>query len=148
MRLLTVLLTALALGLAACGGDDDEPAPGATSETPAQPAETEPAPSENEAGGGGGGSGELTLSADEQQLAFDKDALTASAGSVTITMENPSSIPHNVAIKGDGVDEKGEVVQKGGTSTVTAELEAGSYTFYCSVGGHEAAGMKGTLTVE
>ena len=137
MRLLTLLLTAIALSLAACGGDDEEttPAPAATTE------EEAPAPS-------GGGGGELTLKADEQQLAFDKDALSAEAGSVTITMENPSSIPHNVALKGGGVDEKGEVVQKDGTSTVTAEVEAGTYTFYCSVGGHEAAGMKGTLTVE
>ena len=38
--------------------------------------------------------------------------------------------------------------QNGGTSTVTATLKPGTYTFYCSVDGHEAAGMKGTLTVK
>ena len=39
-------------------------------------------------------------------------------------------------------------MQDGGTSTIDiANLKAGTYTFYCSVPGHEAAGMKGTLTV-
>ena len=42
----------------------------------------------------------------------------------------------------------GAVVGQGGTSTVTAKLKPGTYTFYCSVDGHEAAGMKGTLTVK
>jgi len=136
-----LMLTALALALAACGGDDEEE-PAGTAETPAAEA-TEEAPAPM-----GGSAGELMLMADEQQLAFDKKSLRAEAGSVTITMMNPSSIPHNVAIKGNGVDEKGEVVQSDGESTVTADLEPGTYTFYCSVAGHEDAGMKGTLTVE
>lgn len=139
-RPLTLVLTGLALALAACGGDDEEP----VATTEAQPSET----TEDTASPGAGGGADLALEADPQQLKFNKDALTAKAGSVTLTMENPSSVPHNVALKGNGVDEKGEIVQKGGTSKVTAELEAGHYTFYCSVGGHEAAGMKGDLTVE
>ena len=99
-------------------------------------------------GGGGTTSGALEISAaSDNTLAFDVNALTAKAGSVTITLSNPSSIPHNVAIKGSGVDVKGEIVGTGGTSTATADLEPGTYTFYCSVPGHEAAGMKGTLTV-
>ena len=39
-------------------------------------------------------------------------------------------------------------ISDGGTSTVTENLKPGTYTFYCSVDGHEAAGMKGTLTVK
>jgi len=45
------------------------------------------------------------------------------------------------------VDKSGQTVQPGGASTVTADLKPGTYTFYCPVPGHEAAGMKGTLTV-
>jgi uncharacterized cupredoxin-like copper-binding protein len=61
-------------------------------------------------------------------------------------MKNPSSsgMPHGIAIQGHG---SGQVVQPGGTSTVTATLSAGTYTFLCPVPGHAAAGMTGTLTV-
>ncbi|MBI5311013.1 MAG: c-type cytochrome [Actinobacteria bacterium] len=72
---------------------------------------------------------------------------TAAAGLVNLIMDNPSSVPHNIAVKGAGVDEKGDVVGKGGTSKVSAKLKAGEYTFYCTVPGHEAGGMKGTLKV-
>ena len=90
----------------------------------------------------------IALEADPNNaLKFDKTALTAKAGKVTIRMANPSVLPHNVAIKGKGVDVKGKVVLKGGVSTASAVLKPGSYTFYCSVPGHAAAGMKGTLTV-
>jgi plastocyanin len=93
--------------------------------------------------------GETTLEnpADPSALRFEKSALEASAGTVTLVMENPSAIEHNIAVRGEGLDEKGEVVGQGEESTVTVELEPGEYEFYCSVPGHEEAGMKGTLTV-
>ena len=91
----------------------------------------------------------LKLSADPNGgLKFDKKSLSAKAGKVTIVMKNAAILPHNVAIKGNGVNKKGKVVGKGGTSTVSLTLKKGTYTFYCSVPGHEAAGMKGTLTVK
>jgi cytochrome c oxidase subunit 2 len=101
-----------------------------------------------EAPGAAAPAGALEISAAaDGSLAYDVTELEAEAGTVTITMANPSAVPHNVAIKGNGVDVKGEVVVQGGTSTASAELEPGTYTFYCSVPGHEAAGMKGTLVV-
>ena len=96
---------------------------------------------------GGSAAGALAIRADPQALAFDTDELEAEAGSVTIEMENPSAVPHNIAIEGDGVEEEGEVVEQGGVSRVSAELEPGEYTFYCSVPGHREAGMEGTLVV-
>lgn len=95
-----------------------------------------------------GQAGSLEISADPTgALKFDTASLEAKAGTVTIAMKNPSPLPHNVAIKGNDVDVKGKVVLNGGTSTISADLESGTYTFYCSVPGHEAGGMKGTLTV-
>jgi mono/diheme cytochrome c family protein len=72
----------------------------------------------------------------------------APAGQLKIDSKNDSSTPHDIAIEGNGVNEKGETVQGGGTSTIDADLKAGEYTFYCSVDGHRAAGMEGKLTVK
>jgi uncharacterized cupredoxin-like copper-binding protein len=63
-------------------------------------------------------------------------------------MDNPSPLPHAVGVDGSGVDEEGDTVEKGGTSTVSVDLKPGKYTFYCPVDGHRAAGMEGTLTVK
>ena len=89
----------------------------------------------------------LQINAVNGKLAFTKKSASAKAGKVTIRMNNPSSFPHAIAIKGNGVNKKGKVVQKGGTSVVTASLKKGTYEFYCPVKGHEAGGMKGTLKV-
>jgi plastocyanin len=98
----------------------------------------------NAAPRGGGAGQRLALMADPTQLRFDKTSLEARAGRVTIVMTNPAQIDHNVSLQGDG---HGATVGTGGTSTVSAELKPGRYTYYCSVPGHRAAGMHGTLTV-
>jgi plastocyanin len=89
----------------------------------------------------------LRISADKSKLKFNTSTLKAKHGKVTITMSNPSRLPHAVAVEGKGVDKDGKTVQKGGTSTVTVTLKKGKYTFYCPVDGHRKAGMRGTLTV-
>jgi len=95
-----------------------------------------------------GGGALLKISADKAALKYNVTRLKAEAGTVAISMANPSPfLKHNVAIKGKGFDKKGAVVGKGGTSRVAAVLKPGKYVFYCSVPGHEAGGMKGTLTV-
>ena len=99
-------------------------------------------------GSGGTPAGGLTIAADPSgALAYDVKELAADTGPVTVTMKNPSPLPHNVAIKGNGIDAKGPIVLTGATSTVSADLKPGTYTFYCTVPGHEQAGMRGTLTV-
>ncbi|MGZ4169417.1 MAG: plastocyanin/azurin family copper-binding protein, partial [Solirubrobacteraceae bacterium] len=82
-------------------------------------------------------------------LAYDKKTLTAKAGKVTITMTNMSPVGHNITIQ-QGTN--GSVLGatptfQGTTKSVSLTLKAGTYTFFCSVPGHRAAGMVGTLTV-
>jgi plastocyanin len=90
----------------------------------------------------------LSLSASKTKLAFNKKTLRAKHGTVTIVMSNPSSTPHAIAIQGHGIDKDGKTVTKGGVSRVTVKgLKKGTYTFYCPVDGHRAAGMKGKLIV-
>ena len=129
---------AVTLVAAGCGSSDDGNSKSANS-TPA------PAP----ASSGGGGAGEkISLSADPGgALKFDESELSAKAGKVTIVMKNPSSLPHAIAVEGQGVDKDGETAGQGATSTVTVDLKPGKYEFYCPVDGHKDAGMKGDLTV-
>jgi plastocyanin len=147
---LIALLCALAIPVAGCGDDDESENGGGSADTAAeqetQPAE-ETATEEEPAAGGGGET--LKISADPGgALKFDKTELTAQAGEVTISMDNPSDLPHAVEIEGNGVEVAGETVMKGGVSEASADLQAGEYEFYCPVGNHAQAGMEGTLTVE
>ena len=144
-KLFALVLATAALAIAGCGDDEEETTNGGggagTTETTAP---------ETSAGGGGGGAGsKLSTKAEPSgALKFTDATLTAKAGKVTITMDNPSAVPHAVGIRGDGLDVKGETVGQGKQSTVTADLKPGVYEFYCPVPGHAEGGMKGPLTVE
>ena len=93
--------------------------------------------------------GKLQIDADPSgQLKYLASSATATPGQVTINMLNKSSTPHDIAIQGAGVSAVGKIVSGGGTSTVTANLKPGKYTFFCTVPGHRAAGMVGTITVK
>jgi plastocyanin len=136
-----LLLAAIAIPVAGCGGDDDSSSGGGGSSSGGSS-------SGGEASSGGGGGETLKIAADAGgALRFDKSSLSAKAGKVTIVMDNPSSLPHAVEIEGQGVEAKGDTVTKGGVSKAGAKLKPGKYEFYCPVDGHKAAGMKGTLTV-
>lgn len=125
-----ITLAAVSLGVGACGDDANEADGGAS-----RPA--------------GRSAQMLSLTADSAgRLAFDKETLKANAGKVTITLENPSDLPHAIEVEGPGLEAKGETVDTGGTSTVTTELKTGTYEYYCPVDGHKAGGMTGTLTVQ
>jgi plastocyanin len=143
----------------------EEEAPGAEEEEPVGP--TTGSKEGNESSGKGGvtegekgaqgnsksssgpqASTTLPLAADASALAFDQTELSAKAGKVTIDFDNPSPIPHNVVILKDGKELAGFDPIAEGEEEVSAELEAGTYEFICSVPGHAQAGMKGTLTVK
>lgn len=132
---LAALVLALAtLGLAACGGDDDE-----SSSTTAA--------SDTTSSGGGA---TVSFTADPNgQLAFTETEVSAPAGNDTIEFENASSTTHDVVIEdGDGNEIAATDQISGSSTSTTADLKAGSYTFFCSVDSHREAGMEGTLTVK
>ena len=149
-RLFLPLALAAALGLAACGSSSNDSSSSAASDSTTAATTTPAAGTGYGAGGGSSSKGAtLNLTADKGgQLAFDTTTLSAKAGKVTLDLANPSPVPHAIAIEGNGVDQDGQTVSTGGHSTVTVDLKPGTYTFYCPVPGHEAGGMKGTLTVE
>src|SRR5215213_4392872 len=126
---LMLVLAAFVLAFSACGGG------GSSSST--TPATT--------GGGGGGGGSTVKISADPSgALKFEQTDVSATAGSITIDFTNMSSLPHDVMIEGSGGTD--EITNS--TTSTTVELEPGTYTFFCSVDGHRADGMEGTLTVK
>jgi plastocyanin len=92
--------------------------------------------------------GTLAIPVAAAGLAYKFADATANAGSVKIESQNPQTIGHDIAIEGNGVNQKGETVPKGGTSSFTADLKPGEYTFFCTVPGHREGGMVGKLTVK
>jgi plastocyanin len=128
---LLLLLAALVLALSACGGGSSS-----SSTTPA-----------TTGGGGGGGGSTVKISADPSgALKYEQTDVSATAGSITIDFTNMSSLPHDVTIEGNGASGATDQITDSTTST-TVDLQPGTYTFFCSVDGHRAAGMEGTLTV-
>jgi plastocyanin len=142
MKKLSITLAALALalaafGLAACGGDDDSSSTAASSDT-----------SSTSSSGGGGAT--VSFAADpDGKIAFTETEVSAPAGSDTIEFDNPASLTHDVVIEDDSGEEIAATDQiSGSTTSTTADLQPGTYTFFCSVDSHREAGMEGTLTVK
>jgi cytochrome c oxidase subunit 2 len=97
-------------------------------------------------------SGATALSMSAKDIAYDKKALDVPAGvPFAIEFENldPAGVPHDIDIRAaDGTVVKDQPTIDGGkTVTYTYDaLEAGTYTFICSV--HPIPAMTGTLTVK
>jgi len=82
-------------------------------------------------------------------LSYSPNGLTAKPGNVDITYDNPSQVPHSIAVATANGNVIGQVQPfTNGKQTVDLnDLRPGKYTFYCTVPGHREAGMQGSLTV-
>jgi plastocyanin len=82
-------------------------------------------------------------------LVYEPSGLEAKPGNLTIHYDNPSQVPHSIAVataNGNVLNETQPAT--GGTQTLEIpDLTAGKYIFYCTVPGHREAGMEGDLTV-
>ena len=145
------LIAALAIGLAACGSSDDSTDTTAadTSAATTEAEAGEEAEATTDTGSTGGGEAVAVTAAADGSLAYDEKTLDATAGTVDLQLDNPSSTEHDVCVRSDSGDELGcSDDAEEGTADLSVDLAAGTYEFYCSEPGHEEAGMKGTLTVK
>jgi plastocyanin len=82
-------------------------------------------------------------------LVFEPSGLEAKPGNLMIHYDNPSQVPHSIAVATANGNVLGETQPAtGGTQTLEVpDLTPGKYIFYCTVPGHKEAGMEGDLTV-
>jgi uncharacterized cupredoxin-like copper-binding protein len=85
-----------------------------------------------------------TLDVSLKEFAIDPADLRVRAGAV-LDLTNEGAIVHNLSVDGVASD----MLDPGGKGRLDlGELGPGTYRIRCDVPGHEAAGMKGTLTIE
>ena len=137
-----VLALALALGgLTACSGNSgDTSAGGATTTSAAEATSSSAASSASSSAGDTAQAMAVNVTEKNFRIALDNTDL--SAGEYTFTIANQDQATHDLSIEKDGTTiAKSKLIQPGQTGTLTANLEPGSYVFYCSVGAHRANGM-------
>jgi plastocyanin len=108
-------------------------------------------------GGGGGGSKSTTVTApsgggaasvtiEAHDVFFNFTNIKAPAGKLKINYVEKGTQQHTLVI--DGI--KGFKLSVGPSTksdSATVTLAPGSYTYYCTIPGHRAQGMSGTITV-
>ena len=80
-----------------------------------------------------------------ENMTYSKMALNAKPGIVRVELDNHDLFWHTFTIDALGVDLK---VPMQATQQIAFEAPAGTYTFHCTIPGHEMLGMSGTLTVK
>lgn len=86
-----------------------------------------------------------TVQVTESEFRIALAGYNARARNFTFDVKNAGKIAHDLAIKGGP---KTALIQPGGTATLTATLKPGRYHLYCTVPGHEQAGMKVDIIVK
>jgi nitrite reductase (NO-forming) len=83
-------------------------------------------------------------------MKFEPASVVVKAGQpVELTLKSEGSMPHDFSLL-EGVSQPVKIeAGPGQTALGTFTIQQpGTYTFICSVPGHEAAGMKGTITAQ
>jgi plastocyanin len=140
-RTITAISTALALGAAGCGGDDDEDQANTTPATTPAQTQTQPQTQQTQPGAA------QTVNMSASEFSFSPANVTVRAGQVTFNLRNTGGAPHALEVEGQGIEEETRVIQGGQSATLRVNLRPGMYTMYCPVGNHRQQGMEGTLRV-
>jgi plastocyanin len=84
------------------------------------------------------------------EFAFAPSSIAAGAGKVVFYLVNTGTVAHNMVIR-DSAGRRlktSELVSAGDANVFTVDaIAVGTYTIFCDQQGHEASGMKGTLTI-
>jgi nitrite reductase (NO-forming) len=84
-----------------------------------------------------------TVTVTAKEFKFVLSTKTVKHGVVTFKVKNAGKLGHDFKIAG----KKTPVIKPGKTATLKVTLSKGSKGYMCTVAGHAAAGMKGTLKV-
>ncbi len=121
-RLLLVPVIALLAVVAGCGGDDDAAAVPDLGDTDA------------------------TVEVLARDISFPEGTYATGAGRVGFVYENVGNIRHTLVIEGvDGFEL--DVNKNGDVDQAAVDLEPGTYSLFCDIPGHKAAGMIADLVV-
>jgi plastocyanin len=90
-----------------------------------------------------------TVAVSEKEFKITAPPQKVPPGKVTFDVTNAGKIGHDLVVSGPGVTgaAKTALLNPGQSAKLTVTLAAGSYTLYCSVPGHRAAGMSAKLSV-
>lgn len=116
---------------AACGGDDDGGGASNTSD-------------------GGTSTATCSVTVSLEDFKFVPAMVNLSSGASTVCVKNNGKSPHDYVVRDADKKRLGgtSMLDPGESEQLKITLQAGSYTSYCSVAGHEALGMVGTVTVK
>jgi len=120
-------IAAMVVVLAACGGDDG----GSSSGAYIQPK----------------GPAVASIAIEAGNFYFKPNQIDAQAGINEIKLTSAGGL-HDLVFSGKLPGFQLEVSGSGDSDELKADLKPGKYTFYCSIPGHRAQGMEGTITVK
>ena len=88
-----------------------------------------------------------TVSVTAQEFSYTLDRTDATAGTITFMIQNSGTMAHDFALQVNGAEQKTPLLEPGQSATLAVTLAAGTYTYRCTVLGHDLLGMQGSFTV-
>jgi uncharacterized cupredoxin-like copper-binding protein len=88
---------------------------------------------------------ETKVPVSETEFKITLGSTSFKAGEITFEVKDDGKIPHDLAIK--GTTDKTKEIAPGSNAELKVTLKPGTYVLYCSIPGHEQAGMKQSITV-